>query len=93
MNNHLADQNLSICQIWASELDEDQYHCSMPSMYRIAGVVSHRLDPSVLMDITQLRGPHKGVWYHLCALIDIYSRYSPGWMVRASEDSVVAAEL
>ena len=44
-------------------------------------------------DITKLRCPHKTIWYHLYALIDIYSRYSPGWMVRASEDSVVAAEF
>ncbi len=28
--------DLSICQIWARELDEDRYHCSMSSMYRIA---------------------------------------------------------
>ncbi len=26
--------DLSICQIWARELDEDRYHCSMSSMYR-----------------------------------------------------------
>lgn len=34
--NTPAYQNLSICQIWARELDEDRYHCSMSSMYRIA---------------------------------------------------------
>jgi len=28
--------DLSICQIWARELDEDRYHCSMSTMYRIA---------------------------------------------------------
>ena len=30
--------DLSICQIWARELDEDRYHCSMSSMYRIVTV-------------------------------------------------------
>jgi len=28
-------------------------------------------------DITKLRGPAKGVFYHLYVLIDIYSRYNP----------------
>ncbi len=107
-------QNLSICQIWARELDEDRYHCSMSSMYRIAreagqsrerrALASHpaKKKPELLAqaptevwswDITKLRGPHKGVWYHLYALIDIFSRYCVGWMVRAAEDSVAAAEF
>ena len=30
-------------------------------------------------DITKLRGPSKGVFYHLYVLIDIFSRYNPGW--------------
>ena len=29
-------QDLSICLIWARELDDDRYHCSMSTMYRIA---------------------------------------------------------
>ena len=109
-----AYADLSICQIWARELDEDRYHCSMSSMYRIARAAGQSRErrrlashpakkiPELLAtgpsqvwswDITKLRGPVKGVWYHLYALIDIYSRYSPGWMVRTAEDSVVAAEF
>ena len=43
-------------------------------------------------DITKIRGPAKGIWYHLYALIDIYSRYKPGWIWSApAEDSVLAA--
>ena len=34
--NSVPYQNSSICQIWARELDDDRYHCSMSSMYRIA---------------------------------------------------------
>ncbi|WP_413807667.1 DDE-type integrase/transposase/recombinase [Streptomyces sp. OE57] len=34
-------------------------------------------------DITKLRGPGKGDWYHLYLLIDIYSRYVTGWTVAA----------
>lgn len=44
-------------------------------------------------DITKLRGPAKGIWYHLYVLIDVYSRYNPGWLLAAAEDSVVAAEF
>ena len=112
--NSVPYQNSSICQIWARELDDDRYHCSMSSMYRIARaagqvrerrrLASHpaKKKPELLAtaptevwswDITKLRGPHKGVWYHLYALIDIYSRYCPGFMVRAAEDSVAAAEF
>ncbi len=31
-------------------------------------------------DITKLRRPAKGVWFHLYVLIVIYSRYNPGWV-------------
>jgi transposase InsO family protein len=44
-------------------------------------------------DITKLRGPNKGEWYHLYAIIDIYSRYICGWTVEAAEDSRRAEEL
>ena len=107
-------QDLSICQIWARELDDDRYHCSMSSMYRIARAAGQtrerrrlathpaKVKPELLAtepsqvwswDITKLRGPAKGIWYHLYALIDIYSRYSPGYLVCAAEDSVVAADF
>lgn len=112
--NQPAYQNSSICQIWARELDEDRYCCSMSTMYRIARAAGQSRErrrlathpakkkPELMAaaptqvwswDITKLRGPHKGVWYHLYALIDIFSRYCPGWMVRAAEDSVAAAEF
>ncbi len=107
-------QNLSICQIWARELDEDRYHCSMSSMYRIARTAGQsrerrrlathpaKVKPELLAtgasqvwswDITKLRGPARGIWYHLYALIDIYSRYSPSHIVCAAEDSIVAADF
>ncbi len=44
-------------------------------------------------DITKLRGPAKGVWFHLYVLLDIYSRYTPGWIVAAAEDSVLATDF
>lgn len=112
--NTAAYQSLSICQIWARELDEDRYHCSMSSMYRIARAAGQSRERRLLAthpakkrpellatgptqvwswDITKLRGPSKGVWFHLYALIDIYSRYSPSQIVCAAEDSIVAADF
>lgn len=41
-------------------------------------------------DITKLAGPARGVWFCLYALIDIYSRYTPGWMIAATEDADLA---
>ncbi len=44
-------------------------------------------------DITKLRGPSKGVWFHLYVLIDIYSRYNPAWIVSPREDSELAKDF
>jgi transposase InsO family protein len=44
-------------------------------------------------DITKLRGPAKGIWFQLYVLLDIYSRYNPGWVVAAAEDSVLAKDF
>jgi len=32
-------------------------------------------------DATALRGPARGIWYDLFVMLDIFSRYSPGWLV------------
>lgn len=44
-------------------------------------------------DITKLKGPDKGVWYSLYVIIDIYSRYVPGYLVAPSEDGELAKAL
>jgi putative transposase len=41
-------------------------------------------------DVTKLRGPVRGVHYDLFVMLDIYSRYCPGWMVVDQEDGQVA---
>jgi putative transposase len=41
-------------------------------------------------DISMVRGPARGCWYHLYVIIDIYSRYVPGWMVAASDTAELA---
>jgi putative transposase len=32
-------------------------------------------------DITKLRGPHKGEWFSLLVMLDIFSRFVVGWML------------
>jgi putative transposase len=44
-------------------------------------------------DITKLRGPTKGCWYHAYVVRDIFSRYLVGWRVEGIEDGDLAAEL
>jgi transposase InsO family protein len=44
-------------------------------------------------DITKLRGPAKGVWYHLYSIIDLHSRYVVGWMVAYRESAALARQL
>jgi len=40
-------------------------------------------------DATALRGPSRGVHYDLLVMIDIFSRYVPGWVVVDSHDAEV----
>jgi len=43
-------------------------------------------------DITQMRGP-KGVYYHLYVILDVFSRYVPGWMIAERELAGLAEQL
>ena len=44
-------------------------------------------------DISKLRGPAKWTYYHLYVIIDVYSRYVPGWMVAERESAELAEQL
>lgn len=44
-------------------------------------------------DITKLHGPAKWSYYYLYVIIDIFSRYTPGWMVASRESTVLAERL
>lgn len=41
-------------------------------------------------DVTKLKGPTRGVHYDLFVMLDIYSRFCPGWMVVDQEDGHIA---
>ena len=44
-------------------------------------------------DLTKLPGPRKWTSYHLYVLLDIFSRYVPGWMVAERETGALAKRL
>ena len=44
-------------------------------------------------DITKLKGPATWTWFYLYVILDVFSRYVPGWMVATRESAVLAARL
>jgi putative transposase len=44
-------------------------------------------------DITKLLGPAKWTYYYLCVVLDVYSRYVPGWMLAHAENARLAQVL
>lgn len=44
-------------------------------------------------DITKLRGPTPGVWYHLYVVLDVFSRYVVGYMAARNESAALARQL
>ncbi len=44
-------------------------------------------------DITKLLGPAKWTYYYLYVIVDIYSRYVPGWMLARAENAQLAKAL
>ena len=44
-------------------------------------------------DITKLLGPAKWTYFHLYVIIDIFSRYVPGWLLATRETAELAERL
>jgi putative transposase len=44
-------------------------------------------------DITKLLGPTKWTYYYLYNILDVYSRYSVGWLIAERETATLAEEL
>jgi putative transposase len=44
-------------------------------------------------DITKLKGPVKWTYFYLYVILDIYSRYVPGWMLTRRESASLAKRL
>jgi putative transposase len=44
-------------------------------------------------DISKLKGPVRGQWFHLYVILDMFSRYIVGWTVHEHENAQVAVAL
>ena len=44
-------------------------------------------------DITKLKGPQKWTYYYLYVILDIFSRYVPGWMIAETENASLAEQF
>lgn len=44
-------------------------------------------------DITKLRGPAKWTYYYLYVILDVFSRYVPGWLIAECESASLAKQL
>ena len=56
-------------------------------------LVAHGANQCWSWDITKLHGPAKWTYYYLYSIIDIYSRYTVGWMVATKESKELAERL
>ncbi len=56
-------------------------------------LVAHGPNQCWSWDITKLVGPAKWTYYYLYSIIDIYSRYTVGWMVATRESKELAERL
>lgn len=56
-------------------------------------LVAHAPNEVWTWDITKLAGPHRGVYFDLYVMLDIYSRYVVGWQVAPRESGELAEEF
>lgn len=59
----------------------------------IPELVAHAPGEVWSWDITKMRGPGKGCWFHAYVILDIFSRYVVGWRIENVEDGRLAADL
>ena len=107
-------QDLAPAEVYATLLDEEEYLCSIRTMYRILDKHqevkerrkhvsrTHYVKPELLAtgpkqvwswDITKLKGPRKWTYFYLYVILDIFSRYVPGWMVAEAENASLAEQF
>jgi putative transposase len=76
----------------AGEVSERRRQATHPARVKPELVAA---DPNAVWswDITKLLGPVKWTYYYLYVIIDIYSRYIPGWMLARAERAHLAERL
>jgi putative transposase len=74
------------------EVRERRRHATHPARVK-PELVATQPNQVYSWDITKLLGPVKWTYYYLYVIIDIYSRYVPGWMLAHSENAKLAEAL
>jgi putative transposase len=74
------------------EVGDRRRHATHPARVK-PELVATRPNQVYSWDITKLAGPAKWTYYYLYTVIDIYSRYVPGWMLARAERASLAEAL
>jgi putative transposase len=74
------------------EVRERRRHATHPAAKK-PELLAERPNEVWSWDITKLLGPEKWTYYYLYVIIDIYSRYVPGWMLAHAENAKLAEAL
>ena len=74
------------------EVGDRRRHATHPARVK-PELVATRPNQVYSWDITKLHGPEKWTYYYLYSIIDIYSRYIPGWMLARAERASLAEAL
>jgi len=74
------------------EVGERRRHATHPARVK-PELVASAPNQVYSWDITKLRGPAKWTYYYLYVIVDIYSRYVPGWMLARAENAQLAKTL
>jgi putative transposase len=95
----LLDEGVYLCsvrtmyRILSQENQNVLRRQSPPRTYSVPELLATAPNPVWSWDITKLRGPVKWSFFYLYKVIDIYSRYTVGWMVAAQESADLAKTL
>jgi putative transposase len=74
------------------EVRERRRHATHPARKK-PELIATKPNEVYSWDITKLLGPAKWTYYYLYVIIDIYSRYVPGWMLARAERASLAEAL
>jgi len=74
------------------EVGDRRRHATHPAKVK-PELMAMRPNQVYSWDITKLHGPEKWSYYYLYTIIDIYSRYVPGWMLARAERANLAEAL
>jgi putative transposase len=74
------------------EVGDRRRHATHPAKAK-PELVATKANEIYTWDITKLHGPEKWTYFYLYTILDIYSRYVPGWMLARAERASLAEAL